>query len=198
MKAGKRAFDIFWTGLGLLALWPLFVVVAVLIKLDDQGPVFFRQERMGLHGKPFLMWKFRSMVVDAEKRGKQLTIGQDPRITRVGQWLRKSKLDELPQLFNVIAGDMSLVGPRPEVRRYVELYTPEQRMVLEMKPGITDPASIRYRSESSLLAGSPDPETTYINDIMPEKIRLNLEYARNASVAGDFVVVLKTLRRILE
>lgn len=198
MKLGKRVFDLFWTCLGLMILWPLFLVVAVIIKLRDRGPIFFRQKRVGRRGKVFGMWKFRTMVVNAEQLGKQLTIGQDPRITSIGRWLRKSKLDELPQLFNVLAGDMSLVGPRPEVPRYVDLYTTEQRQVLEITPGITDPASIRFRSENDLLAKAEDPEATYIEKIMPEKIRLNLEYAQRSSVPRDFLIVLQTLRRIME
>jgi len=160
MKLGKRVFDLFWTCLGLIILWPLFLAVAVIIKLGDRGPIFFRQKRVGRRGKVFGMWKFRTMVVNAEQLGKQLTIGQDPRITPIGRWLRKSKLDELPQLFNVLVGEMSLVGPRPEVPRYVELYTTEQSKVLEITPGITDPASIRFRSENDLLAKAENPEET--------------------------------------
>lgn len=168
----------------------------MLIKLDDKGPVFFRQERVGYKGRPFRIWKFRTMVVDAEKIGKPLTVGRDPRITRVGYWLRKFKLDELPQLFNVLVGEMSLVGPRPEVPKYVALYTPEQRKVLDLVPGITDPASIKYRDESEILGRSPDPDRTYLEEIMPEKIRLNLEYAAHATVWSDFIIVLKTLFRV--
>ncbi len=174
-------------------LTPLFLVVAISIKLDDGGPVFFRQERVGQGGKHFRIWKFRTMVVNAEKIGRQITVGRDPRITRVGHWLRKYKLDELPQLFNVLSGDMTLVGPRPEVPRYVALYTPEQRAVLDLLPGITDPASVRYRHESELLAQSNDPERTYIEEIMPEKIRINLAYAEHASLLRDFWVILQTL-----
>ncbi|MGI9952922.1 sugar transferase [Moorellaceae bacterium AZ2] len=193
MKWSKRLFDLFWSLLGLAVLWPLFLLIALLIKLEDGGPVFFRQERVGYKGRPFYIWKFRTMVVDAEKRGKPLTVGLDPRITRVGYWLRKFKLDELPQLINVILGQMSLVGPRPEVPQYVALYAPEQRRVLEMVPGITDPASIAYRRESELLASSPDPERTYIEEIIPEKIRLNLEYAQRATLWTDLVVILRTI-----
>jgi len=196
MRWSKRLFDLFWSILGLLILWPLFLVVALLIKLDDKGPVFFRQERVGYKGRPFRIWKFRTMVVDAEKIGKPLTVGRDPRITRVGYWLRKFKLDELPQLFNVLVGEMSLVGPRPEVPKYVALYTPEQRKVLDLVPGITDPASIKYRDESEILGRSPDPDRTYLEEIMPEKIRLNLEYAAHATVWSDFIIVLKTLFRV--
>ncbi|MEN6356353.1 MAG: sugar transferase [Armatimonadota bacterium] len=197
MRAGKRLFDLCFTSAGLIVLWPVLLVTAIIIKLDDKGPVFFRQERIGLHGKPFGMWKFRTMVVDAEKIGMQLTVGKDTRITRAGRFLRKSKLDELPQLFNVFMGEMSLVGPRPEVKRYVELYSQQQRAVLDIPPGITDPASIRYRDESTVLAQASDPESAYINEVMPEKIRLNLDYALHSSVLSDFWIILKTLRRIL-
>ncbi len=193
MRGSKRAFDLFWTLPGLVALSPLLLLVAALIRREDGGPVFFRQQRVGGGGRPFRIWKFRTMVVDAERRGGQLTVGRDPRITRTGHWLRKCKLDELPQLLNVLAGEMSLVGPRPEVERYVALYTPEQRRVLDLAPGITDPASIRYRDENEVLATAADPEATYVQQIMPEKIRLNLEYAARANLATDFMVILKTL-----
>jgi len=192
VRRSKRLFDLFWSALGLLLLLPVFLGIALAIKLDDGGPVFFRQQRIGYRGRPFTMWKFRTMVVDAERRGGSLTVGRDPRVTRVGYWLRKTKLDELPQLWNVLKGEMSLVGPRPEVPRYVALYTEEQRRVLELVPGITDPASIRFRHESELLARSPDPERTYVEVVMPEKIRLNLEYAERATVWSDFLVILQT------
>lgn len=196
MKPAKRAFDLFWSLSGLAVLSPLFLLIALLVKLEDRGPVFFRQERVGHRGRSFRIWKFRTMVVDADRMGRPLTVGRDPRITRVGYWLRKFKLDELPQLINVVRGEMSLVGPRPEVPRYVALYTLEQRKVLELVPGITDPASIRYRNESEVLARSPDPERTYIEEVMPEKIRLNLEYARRATLWSDFVVIVRTLARL--
>ena len=198
MTFTKRLFDITCTSFGLLLIWPLLLCIAIIIKLTDRGPVFFRQERIGFHGKPFRIWKFRTMTPDAEKIGKQITVGRDPRITPIGYWLRKAKLDELPQLFNVLAGEMSLVGPRPEVPRYVALYSPEQRQILERVPGITDPASIRYRDESEVLAASPDPERTYIEVIMPEKARLNLEYAQRASLTGDIQVILQTLYRLAQ
>lgn len=193
MNLAKRTFDLFWTIPGLICLSPVFLIVAVLIKLEDGGPVFFRQERVGFRGKPFWMWKFRTMVVDAECRGGQLTVGGDPRITRVGTWLRQTKLDELPQLLNVLLGEMTLVGPRPEVARYVQLYSPEQRRVLDLIPGITDPASVRYRNESEDLAGAADPERTYVEVIMPEKIAVNLAYAEKASVWSDTLVIVNTL-----
>ena len=198
MKLSKRLFDLVCAGLGLVILWPFLLVLAILIKLDDGGQVFFRQERIGYQGKPFHMWKFRTMIPDAHKAEKLLTVGSDPRITRIGQWLRRSKLDELPQLLNVVAGNMSLVGPRPEVARYVDLYTVEQRRVLELAPGITDPASVKYRNESELLGQSDDPESLYIQEIMPEKIRINLEYARQASLLSDVIVILNTFVKVTD
>ena len=154
----KRAFDLFWATAGLLLLWPLFLLVTTIIKLEDRGPLFYRQIRIGWKGHPFRIWKFRTMVVDADRIGPALTVGKDPRITRIGHWLRVTKIDELPQLLNVWMGEMSLVGPRPEVSQYVELYSDEQRRVMELKPGITDPASVKYRRESDLLGASEDPE----------------------------------------
>lgn len=197
MTRAKRAFDRVSAGLGILLLAPLLGLIAVVIKLEDGGPVFFRQERVGYRGRPFRMWKFRTMVPDAESRGLPLTVGRDPRVTRIGGWLRRLKLDELPQLFNVWAGEMSLVGPRPEVPRYVALYGPEERRVLELVPGITDEASIRYAEESELLATVPDPERLYVDEIVPEKIRLNLEYAARATVWTDLRVILATLGRLV-
>lgn len=197
MKLEKRLFDIIASVTGLLVLWPVFLVIAVLIRLEDGGPVFYRQERIGYKGRTFKIWKFRTMVVDADKLGKPLTVGRDPRITRVGYWLRKFKLDELPQLLNVLLGEMSLVGPRPEVPQYVALYTPEQRRVLDLVPGITDPASIKFANEAELLAEASDPEKFYIEHIMPTKIRLNLEYASQATLWSDICVILRTLVRII-
>jgi lipopolysaccharide/colanic/teichoic acid biosynthesis glycosyltransferase len=192
----KRIFDLFFTMLGLPVTAPLFLVSAVLIWAEDGGPVFFRQRRIGFRGKPFMIWKFRTMVVDAEKKGGAITVGRDPRITRVGYWLRKFKIDEFPQLINVLKGEMSLVGPRPEVEKYVNLYNEKQRRVLDLMPGITDPASIRFANENELLAQSDDPKKMYVEVIMPEKIRLNLEYAVRASCLSDFLIVLKTLLRV--
>jgi lipopolysaccharide/colanic/teichoic acid biosynthesis glycosyltransferase len=189
----KRLFDLAITLPGLVVLSPILLGIAIAIKLDDGGPVFFRQRRVGLAGRPFRMWKFRSMVVDAERKGGQITVGRDPRVTRLGHWLRRLKLDELPQLFNVVAGDMSLVGPRPEVPQYVALYSEQQRQVLCLVPGVTDPASIRYREEAALLAQRRDAERAYVEEVMPDKIRINLEYAARASVWTDFLVILKTL-----
>ncbi|MDF1554456.1 MAG: sugar transferase [Deferrisomatales bacterium] len=193
MSAKKRLFDLFWTVPGILILAPLFALAALAIKLDDQGPVFFRQERVGRNGLPFRIWKFRTMVVDAEAMGGQLTVGRDPRVTRVGRWLRHGKLDELPQLINVLTGEMSLVGPRPEVPEYVSMYTADQRPVLHLTPGVTDPASIRYRAESVILAQAPDPEAAYVEAVMPDKIRLNLEYAHRATLWSDFLTILATV-----
>ncbi len=189
----KRLMDLLGSGIGLLLLWPFFLLAAVAIKLDDRGPVFFRQERVGRFGRMFRIWKFRTMVMNAEKLGAQVTVGRDPRITRVGHTLRRFKLDEFPQLLNVFMGEMSLVGPRPEVPQYVAYYSPEQRAVLDLRPGITDPASIQFRDESALLAAKPDPVKAYIEELMPEKIRINLAYAAQANAFTDFAMVLKTL-----
>ncbi|HEU4584949.1 MAG TPA: sugar transferase [Gemmatimonadaceae bacterium] len=197
MTRTKRVMDVCGSLVGLVLLAPLFVLVGIVIAVDGWygrgGSVFFAQERVGQRGTRFRMWKFRTMVADAERRGAQLTVGADPRITRVGSWLRRLKLDELPQLFNVLRGEMSLVGPRPEVPRFVALYTEEQRAVLELLPGITDPASIRFRDEASELARAADPERCYIEEIMPEKIRLNLEYAKLATPWTDLLVILSTI-----
>jgi lipopolysaccharide/colanic/teichoic acid biosynthesis glycosyltransferase len=196
----KRIFDLIFTVPGLIVLLPFFVLIALWIKLDSKGPVLYRQERVGRHGKTFGIYKFRTMVENADKIGGAITIGNDPRITKVGRFLRKYKIDELPQLINVLKGEMSLVGPRPEVIKYVNIYTSEQREVLNLIPGITDPASIKYRNENILLAASRDtyeasydPEQVYIQEIMPDKIRINLEYASRATVLTDFKVVIKTI-----
>jgi lipopolysaccharide/colanic/teichoic acid biosynthesis glycosyltransferase len=189
----KRAFDLFWSVLGLVVLSPLLLLVAILVKLEDGGPVFFRQVRIGRGGHPFRIWKFRTMVVDAERQGRAITVGQDRRITRIGRYLRSTKLDEFPQLLNVLAGEMSLVGPRPEVPRYVDHYTEAQRAILGLRPGITDLASIKYRNESDLLGQAEDPEATYVQVVLPDKIRINLAYAEGAGVGSDFLVILATL-----
>ena len=188
----KRLFDIVMSGLGLLILSPLFLILAVWIKLDSKGPVFFRQSRVGKGNKDFRIFKFRSMRVGSDK-GSQVTIGgHDPRITRSGYFIRKFKLDELPQLINVFIGDMSLVGPRPEVRHYVDYWTPEQMHVLDVRPGITDPASIKFRNENELLEKAEDPERYYIDVIMQEKLKLYLEYVQNHSFFGDLGLIFKT------
>lgn len=189
----KRAFDLFWSFLGLSLLFPLLALIVLTVKLEDGGPVFFRQTRIGRGGIPFRIWKFRSMVVDAEQLGRSITVGADPRITRTGRWLRSTKLDELPQLLNVIAGDMSLVGPRPEVPKYVESYSEIQRTVLAFRPGMTDLASIKYRNESEHLAQAKNPDEMYAKVILPDKLRINLEYAPGASLWSDFLVILATL-----
>ena len=193
----KRAFDIVMSWLGLLVLSPLFLILAVWIKLDSPGPVFYRQVRVGRYNRDFRIFKFRSMRVGADK-GSLVTIGgRDPRITRSGYFIRKFKLDELPQLINVLVGDMSLVGPRPEVRHYVDYWTPEQMHVLDVRPGITDPASIKFRNENELMAQAEDPEKYYIEVIMQEKLKLYLEYVRSHSFWGDIKLIFKTFWVIL-
>lgn len=188
----KRIFDIVASGLGLLVLSPLFLVIAIWIKLDSPGPVFYRQVRVGRNNKDFRIFKFRSMGVGSDK-GSLVTIGgHDPRVTRSGYFIRKFKIDELPQLINVFIGDMSLVGPRPEVRHYVNYWTPEQMHVLDVRPGITDPASIKFRNENELMEKAESPEDYYINVIMQEKIKLYLEYVRNASFWYDIQLIFKT------
>jgi lipopolysaccharide/colanic/teichoic acid biosynthesis glycosyltransferase len=190
---GKRVFDLLAALAGIVILSPVLAAIAIAIRLQSGAPALFRQERIGRAGAPFNIWKFRTMVADAERRGGALTIGDDPRITRFGRLLRRAKLDELPQLANVLGGEMSLVGPRPEVARYVAMYTQSQRRVLDLVPGITDPASIQYRDEASVLARSADPERTYVEQIMPDKIRLNLEYAEHATMRSDVALILRTL-----
>lgn len=189
----KRFFDIVFSFLGLLLLSPLFIVLAVWIKCDSRGPVFYRQVRVGRHNRDFRIFKFRSMRVGSDK-GSLVTIGgRDPRITRSGYFIRKLKIDELPQLINVLTGDMSFVGPRPEVRKYVDMYTTEQLHVLDVRPGITDLASILYRNENDLLATAADPERFYIETVMPDKLRINLQYVQNHSLWGDIKLIFKTL-----
>ena len=189
----KRFFDMTVAAVGLLLLSPLLVVVALLVRLTSRGPVFFRQERMGRAFRPFGIYKFRSMVQDAPKKGSLVTFGADPRITRVGHFLRAAKIDELPQLINVLMGDMSLVGPRPEVRKYAEMFREDFAEILRVRPGITDPASIKYRNEAEILGRSENPEKEYIEQVLPEKIRLAKEYAQNPSLWLDFVIILKTI-----
>lgn len=193
----KRAMDIAISAAALCVLWPVFLLIALAIVIDDPGPVFYRQVRVGRGGRPFRIFKFRTMVVDADKKGLSITVGRDSRITRVGAFLRKTKLDELAQLLNVLCGQMSFVGPRPEVPRYVELYTPYQRQVLLVRPGITDYASIAYRNENDLLAGADDPERMYIETIMPDKIELNMKYLREISPLADLRLILKTVIAVI-
>ena len=192
-----RFFDFILSLVGLVVLAPIFIVLAIWIKIDSTGPVFYKQVRIGQNGIDFGLFKFRSMVVDADKKGLITVGGRDPRITRSGYFIRKYKLDELPQLINVLVGDMSLVGPRPEVRKYVDLYTDEQQKVLSVKPGITDYASIEYMDENEILGKSNDPEKTYIEEIMPEKIKYNMKYIQNKNVSEYFKIIFLTLLKIV-
>jgi lipopolysaccharide/colanic/teichoic acid biosynthesis glycosyltransferase len=192
----KRAFDILLSGLGLILLSPVLILAAVLVKLSSPGPVLFRQERIGRRFHPFYIYKFRSMVADAPKMGRPITIGDDPRITRLGRFLRKTKIDELPQLLNVLNGDMSLVGPRPEARCYVELFRQDYEAILRIRPGITDLASIRYRDEAAILAQAEDPEEEYVRRVLPEKIRLAREYVGHASLWLDLSIIVQTLCKL--
>ena len=203
-RIAKRAMDIVLSAAALAVLWPLLLLIALAVVIDDPGPVFYRQVRIGRDGKPFRIFKFRTMVTDADKKGLAITYDihrlrlRDSRITRVGAILRKTKLDELAQLLNVLAGQMSFVGPRPEVERYVRLYTPYQRQVLLVRPGITDYASIAYRNENDLLAGAEDPEKMYIEQIMPDKIELNMKYLREISPLADIKLILKTVAAVVK
>ena len=190
----KRLFDLLASTLGLLVLTPVFILLSVWIKMDSHGPVFFRQERVGRRGLTFRIHKFRTMVTDAEKQGLQITVGADARITRAGQWLRKYKLDELPQLIDVWLGYMSLVGPRPEVPRYAAYYPPEVRdLVLSLRPGITDKASIEFRDENEILGKAADPHRAYVEEISPIKLEYYIDYAKINSVFGDFQLIVRTL-----
>ncbi|CUN31383.1 glycosyltransferase [Bacteroides thetaiotaomicron] len=193
----KRIFDILASGCGLLILSPLFLVLAIWIKLDSKGPVFYRQVRVGKDSKDFRIYKFRSMRTDADKSSLITIGGRDPRVTYSGYYIRKYKLDELAQLINVFIGDMSLVGPRPEVRRYVDMYTPEQMKVLEVKPGITDYASIEYIDENMLLEKSSDPHKTYIEEVMPAKLALNMKYIKNPTLFEYFKLIFMTVFKIV-
>lgn len=194
----KRLFDIVASACGLILLSPLFFIVSVWIKLDSIGPVFYRQVRVGRYNKDFKIFKFRTMRVGADK-GSLVTIGgRDPRVTRIGYYLRKFKIDELPQLINVFIGDMSLVGPRPEVRHYVNYWTSEQLHVLDVRPGITDPASIKFRNENELMESAEDPESFYITVIMQEKLKLYLEYVHNASFWYDIKLIFKTIYTVVK
>jgi lipopolysaccharide/colanic/teichoic acid biosynthesis glycosyltransferase len=189
----ERVFDTVFASLGLLCLAPLLLLVALLIKPDSPGPVFFRQERIGRGFRPFCIFKFRTMVRDAPRQGGPITFGADPRVTTVGRVLRKTKIDELPQLINVLRGQMSFVGPRPEVRRYVELFREDYEDILRVLPGITDLASLKYRHEAEMLGRCENPEETYARQILPEKIKLAKEYVRQASLCFDIALILKTL-----
>lgn len=193
----KRIFDLLISLVFILLLSPLLIAISVFILMDSKGGVLFKQVRVGLGNKDFKILKFRTMFIDSEKSG-QLTIGgRDPRVTKAGYTLRKYKLDELPQFFNVLFGDMSIVGPRPEVRRYVDLYNQEQQKVLSVKPGITDYASIEYSNENDLLSKAIDPEKTYIEEIMPAKLTLNLKYINEQSIAVDFKIMWQTAVKVI-
>lgn len=188
----KRIFDVVCVLIGLSVVWPFILLIAVIIRVCDGSPILFRQKRVGRGGRPFVMLKFRTM---RQVEGAKITIGADARITALGVFLRKLKLDELPQLWNVLCGEMSLVGPRPEIEEYVRLYSSDQRRVLELTPGITDPASLKYYAESEMLAQAKDPQQFYIEAIMPDKIRMNLEYAQGSSVWRDLGLIIKTVAR---
>ena len=192
-----RLFDIVFSGIGLILLSPMFLILYVLIRLESRGGGFYSQERIGRNGKPFRLYKFRSMRKDADKAGLITVGGRDPRITRMGYFIRKYKLDELPQLWNVFIGDMSLVGPRPEVKKYTDLYTEEQRRVLSVRPGITDWASIEYVDENEILGKADDPDKAYVEQIMPDKIRYNMRWIDNQGVAEYFKIIFTTFWRIV-
>lgn len=193
----KRVFDFIFSLFGLLILNPIFIFISFKIMYEDSGPVFYRGERIGLHGQPFCIFKFRTMLVDAEKLGASSTSDDDQRITSIGKFLRKYKLDELPQLINVLVGDMSLVGPRPEVKKFTDMYTDEEKVIMGVRPGITDWASLWNPDEGALLKGSTDPDKDYLEKIRPEKIRLQLKYVREWSFWTDIEIILLTLKTII-
>lgn len=192
----KRIIDIFASAFMLILLFPFGLVIALLIACDSRGGVFYRQSRVGRYNRDFTLYKFRTMRTDADRLGL-LTVGaRDPRVTRVGYYLRKYKIDELPQLLNILSGDMSFVGPRPEVRKYVDLYNNEQKKVLSVRPGLTDYASIAYINENEILEKADDKEQTYINEIMPEKIKLNMKFIQNPSLYQYFKIIFLTIKSI--
>jgi lipopolysaccharide/colanic/teichoic acid biosynthesis glycosyltransferase len=194
----KRFFDFSASAISIALIWPILLLISIWIKLDSKGPVFFRQERVGLHGKTFRIFKFRTMTVDAERKGLQLTVGSDHRVTRAGRLLRKTKLDELPQLFDVLIGNMSIVGPRPEVPKYIAQYPADIReMVLSVRPGITDRASIEFRNENEILSNSSDPEKSYINEVLPIKQKYYLDYVTNNSLLGDIKIIIDTALAVI-
>lgn len=194
----KRMVDIIISFLGILIVFPVLLIISLFIKLESSGPIIFTQIRIGREAKEFKIYKFRTMVVNAEKLGRQITVGKDSRVTKVGRVLRKTKLDELPQLFNVLKGDMSLVGPRPEVPKYTKLYNEEQKRVFTVRPGITDYASIKYRNENEVLAKSKEPEKTYIEEVMVDKLNLNLKYVEQRSFWLDIKIIFITLYKIIK
>ena len=194
----KRIFDVIASAFGLVVLTPLFIAIAISIKWDSSGPIFFRQERVGRFGKSFRIHKFRTMFVDAERQGLQITVGADPRVTRVGGFLRKYKLDELAQLLDVLIGSMSFVGPRPEVPAYVACYPVDVgQVILSVRPGITDRASIEYKDESDILAQASDPHKAYIEEVLPVKIEYYLDYVKNRSFFGDICIIFSTMLAIM-
>ena len=193
----KRLFDLFFSLVGVIVLLPLLLLISIWVTLDSKGGIFYFQERVGKNGKGFKLLKFRTMFIGADKEGL-LTVGaKDRRVTNAGYWLRKYKLDEMPQLINVLVGDMSLVGPRPEVRKYVNLYSNDQLRVLQVKPGITDFASIEYANENELLAGVDEPDKVYVNEIMPAKLLLNLKYINSPGLLTDCKIILLTLLKVI-
>lgn len=192
----KRLFDITASLLGLVILSPIFFLISFKIRQEDGGPVFYRGLRVGLHGKLFRIFKFRTMMVDGEKHGASSTSDDDPRITRTGKFLRKYKMDELPQLINVLKGDMSIVGPRPEVKKFTDLFTEEEEAILEVRPGITDWASLHFPNEGQILMGSIDPDKDYMEKIRPEKIRLQLKYVTGRSFWIDLRIIFQTLLKV--
>lgn len=192
-----RFFDVLFSFMGIVLLSPVFLLIYILIRIESKGGGFYSQTRVGKEGKDFKLYKFRSMRVGADKKGLITVGGKDPRITKVGYFIRKYKLDELPQLINVLIGDMSLVGPRPEVRKYVDLYTVEQRKILSVRPGITDYASIEYVDENEILGNSPNPDKVYIEQIMPDKIHYNMKYIENRSVKEYFKIIFLTIKNII-
>ena len=194
----KRLFDLFFSAIGIIVLSPIYLIISLLIIFDSKGGVLYKQERIGKNSVPFNVLKFRTMVPDAFAKGA-LTVGsRDPRVTNIGYYLRKYKLDELPQLFNVFFGDMSFVGPRPEVRKYTDLYNNDQKKVLSVKPGITDYASIKYRNENDLLAASKNPEKLYIEEIMPKKLELNMKYINDNNIFKDIKIIVDTFYTIVK
>jgi lipopolysaccharide/colanic/teichoic acid biosynthesis glycosyltransferase len=197
LKYGKRIFDVVASSIGLIVLLPVFIVIAILIKLNDKGPIFYKQKRIGQNFKPFELLKFRTMVVNADKIGPAITKDGDPRTTKIGKFLRKTKLDELPQLWNVIRGDMSIVGPRPEVEKYIRYYKYDYKEILKVKPGITDYAAIKFRNEEEILSQFEDVEKAYIEHILPKKINLYKIYINKVGFLTDLKIIFNTLWRIV-